>query len=319
MTSVRNNRDDFAEATKRVLAERAAYLCSNPMCRSLTVGPHSSPGKSLKMGIAAHICAAAPDGPRYAPSQTQEERKSIENGMWLCHNCSDLVDKDEQRYPKELLTGWKQQHEIFVRQDGGLPLLPHIEMSTLEGLSMPSTGSFTIDSEQVERVREHVLRIENRSGRVLSYFQTRIQLPEPVVKLQVFEKPPGETVDCKPSPMPLIAFASGGGSVSKMGESRPPFDFNLGISSLPPRSRLEIHFFSMRPEEFSEHPPTWDIDEGEALHFIRGDFQYPVMGEYLQRQFLSLLNFDSSTRTITSSVCDDVDGSKPLQERMLAW
>lgn len=268
MPPVRNNRDDFAEATKRVLAERAAYLCSNPMCRSLTVGPHSSPGKSLKMGIAAHICAAAPDGPRYDPNQTQEERKSIENGIWLCHNCSDLVDKDEQRYPKELLTEWKQQHEIFVRQDGGVPLLPHIEMSTLEGLSMPSTGSFTIDSEQVERVREHVLRIENRSGRILSYFQARIQLPEPVVKLQVFEKPPGETVDCKPATMPLIAFASDGGSITKTGESRPPFDFNLGIGSLPPRSRLEIHFFSMRPEEFGENWTTWDVGENEVfLHF----------------------------------------------------
>lgn len=33
----RNSRDEFSESTKRQLSERVAYMCSNPLCRRLTV------------------------------------------------------------------------------------------------------------------------------------------------------------------------------------------------------------------------------------------------------------------------------------------
>ncbi len=315
----RSNRDEFLESTKRVLAERAAYLCSKPDCRNLTVGPHSNPGKSLKDGIAAHICGAAPGGPRYDPNQTSEERKSIENGIWLCHNCSDFIDNDEQRYAKDVLRQWKQQHDAFVRQDGGIPLLPHIEIYTQAGLSVPSTGSFAIDSGHVERIRENVLSIENRSGRVLNYFQARIQFPEPVLGLKIFDQPPGENVVCEPDRMNLIAVASGeGASVTGLG-SRPAFDYKLQLGSLPPRSRVEIHFSSVKPDEFGSNPTSSGKSEEAHEHYIRGEFQYPLMGEYLQRGFLVLMNFDESTRVITSQVCEDDDGSKQLIKRMLFW
>ena len=45
----------------------------------------------------------AQGGPRYAASMTPEERKSFENGIWLCQSCSKLIDTDITRYPKELL------------------------------------------------------------------------------------------------------------------------------------------------------------------------------------------------------------------------
>jgi hypothetical protein len=208
--------------------------------------------------------------------------------------------------------------EVSVRHDGGLPVLPSITMFTMEGVSIPSTRDFTVTSDHVERVREHVLLIENQSGRILSYFQARIQLPEPIVHVEIFEQPPGETIECKSVPMPLMVVASGGGSVSKTTPSRPPFDFNLRVGSLPPRSRLEIHFSSMRPEEFSESPPKWNEEE-DLLHFIGGDFQYPVMGEYMPHPFLVILNFDGSTRTITSSPCEDFDDSKQPQKRTFFW
>jgi hypothetical protein len=189
----------------------------------------------------------------------------------------------------------------------------------MAGLSMPFTGSFTICSEDLERLREHVLRIENRSGRILNYLKARIQLPEPVMKLWIPKQPPGENVVCQPDSMQLVAYASGeGASVTKMG-SRPALDYKLEIGSLPPRSKLEIHFFCVSPEQFTANS-NFSIEQSEAyLHYIQGEFQYPQMGEYLQRRFLVLLNFDSSTRTITSGMCEDDDGSKALQYRMLAW
>ncbi|MDP9314369.1 MAG: hypothetical protein M3R24_26395 [Chloroflexota bacterium] len=105
-------RDDFDKETKDVLARRVGYLCSNPSCRKLTSGPRTEPTKALNIGVAAHITAAAPGGPRYDPTLSPQERKSAGNGLWLCQNCAKLVDNDEQRYTTSLLRAWKKQAEI---------------------------------------------------------------------------------------------------------------------------------------------------------------------------------------------------------------
>lgn len=67
--------------------------------------------KALNIGVAAHITAAAPDGPRYAAFLSKLERSSIENGIWLCQNCAKLADNDENRYTIELLQAWKKSAE----------------------------------------------------------------------------------------------------------------------------------------------------------------------------------------------------------------
>lgn len=112
-------RDNFSKEVIKTIAERAAYLCSNPDCRMITTGPHSDEKKSLKTGIAAHICAASEGGPRFDPNQTKEERSSIKNAIWLCHSCSDLVDKDTGKYTKEVLLNWKSIHDNFISKERG--------------------------------------------------------------------------------------------------------------------------------------------------------------------------------------------------------
>jgi len=42
---------------------------------------------------------------------SEEDRKSIENGIWLCQNCGKLVDNDEKAYPSDLLQQWKDLSE----------------------------------------------------------------------------------------------------------------------------------------------------------------------------------------------------------------
>ena len=42
---------------------------------------------------------------------TPEERKSANNGVWLCATCHALVDRDEVNYSVELLEGWKRSAE----------------------------------------------------------------------------------------------------------------------------------------------------------------------------------------------------------------
>ena len=76
-----------------------------------TSGPHTDPSKSIIVGVAAHITAAAVGGPRYDPDLSPEQRRSIDNGIWLCQTCSKLVDSDQARFPVELLRSWKRQAE----------------------------------------------------------------------------------------------------------------------------------------------------------------------------------------------------------------
>lgn len=111
MICVANNRDDFSEATKRLLANRVGVRCSNPNCRKPTSGANTDPNKITNIGVAAHICAAAPGGPRYDSAMTEEERKSSHNGIWLCQSCSKLIDSDPTAYSKDLLHGWKRLAE----------------------------------------------------------------------------------------------------------------------------------------------------------------------------------------------------------------
>jgi hypothetical protein len=112
------SRDDFSPAVKRNLAVRAAYFCSNPNCLRLTAGPHSNDERSLSTGHAAHIHAAAQNGPRFEPSQTPAQRRSITNAIWLCRVCGDRVDKDVDGYSAESLRGWKRNHEALINEVG---------------------------------------------------------------------------------------------------------------------------------------------------------------------------------------------------------
>ena len=106
-----NKRDDFTKLTIEILAKRVGYLCSNPACRKHTVGPNKQEDKATLIGVAAHIKAASPGGPRYDLSMTETERKDINNGIWLCANCATLIDKDKTTFPVELLIKWKESSE----------------------------------------------------------------------------------------------------------------------------------------------------------------------------------------------------------------
>lgn len=107
-----SNRDDFSPATKRTLADRVGWICSYPNCGQSTLGPNSqSEEDKINNGIAAHICAAAPGGPRYDASMTPEMRKSISNGIWMCRNHGNLVDADHSQYTVETLIEWKNDAE----------------------------------------------------------------------------------------------------------------------------------------------------------------------------------------------------------------
>jgi hypothetical protein len=61
--------------------------------------------------VAAHITAASPDGPRFDPSLTPEQRSDIGNAIWLCQTCAKLIDSDIGRYTIQVLRSWKERAE----------------------------------------------------------------------------------------------------------------------------------------------------------------------------------------------------------------
>jgi energy-coupling factor transporter ATP-binding protein EcfA2 len=123
--------DDFSPKTIETLAKRVGYRCSNPHCPKWTIGPHTELTKTVNIGVAAHITAAAPGGKRYDASLSSEQRKSIKNGVWLCQSCSKLIDSDEQQYPVDLLRSWKHQAERRAQSE--------VERSTSESFSSEPT------------------------------------------------------------------------------------------------------------------------------------------------------------------------------------
>ncbi len=116
---MKNSRDDFDIDVINALKMRAAFICSNPDCKRLTVAPSSEDElKFIYIGIAAHICAASEKGPRYDPNMTPDERKSIVNGVFLCSGCSVMIDKNQGiDFSVDLLRQWKMRHESWVRNN----------------------------------------------------------------------------------------------------------------------------------------------------------------------------------------------------------
>ena len=112
-------RHDFSARTKRIMALRVAWRCSNPACRVQTTGPNAQSDEAVSIGIAAHITAASTGGPRYEAAMSEQERRSLRNGIWLCSICAGLIDKDRTRFSPELLRLWREDAEYRAELELG--------------------------------------------------------------------------------------------------------------------------------------------------------------------------------------------------------
>ncbi|MBY4869044.1 hypothetical protein K6W76_21435 [Burkholderia anthina] len=102
------SRDDFSQSVKTILAGRAGWKCSFPNCPCSTAGPAiESHDKWIRNGVAAHITAAAPGGPRYDASMSPEQRSDISNAIWMCPTHGSLIDKEKTAYTVEEIKSWK--------------------------------------------------------------------------------------------------------------------------------------------------------------------------------------------------------------------
>ncbi|TCP75846.1 hypothetical protein EC849_107109 [Pseudomonas putida] len=109
--AVAPKRDNFNSLTWHKLRDSAGNVCSFPGCHVHTHGASSDGEGTVGIGVACHIKAAAPGGPRYDEHQTTDQRKHFDNGIWMCQTHSKLIDADDSAYSVETLVEWKQKAE----------------------------------------------------------------------------------------------------------------------------------------------------------------------------------------------------------------
>jgi hypothetical protein len=135
---------------------------------------------SRSVGVACHIRAAAPGGPRYDPSQTTEQRSSIDNGIWLCPTCGALVDKDEVRFPAALLREWRQAAEQEARLRVGKPSgAPAAVRRPLVELALDYEKKSI--SQEIHHY-ELVARLSNTGTKRLDDWYMEVEFPTPLLE-----------------------------------------------------------------------------------------------------------------------------------------
>jgi hypothetical protein len=118
-------RDNFPPKVIEEMRKRAGGRCSAPNCRAPTTGPSQSRSSGVtSVGVAAHITAAAPGGPRFDPNLRPAERRSSENAIWVCQTHGKQIDDDERRYTADLLRSWRKHAEYLAGVELGRPTVP---------------------------------------------------------------------------------------------------------------------------------------------------------------------------------------------------
>ena len=173
-------RDDFTQQTVDLLAKRVGVRCSNPSCRKLTIGPRTDSTRIINIGVAAHITAAAPGGPRYDPILTPNCRRSPQNGIWLCQNCAKLVDNDLNRYAVEVLHKWKQRAEAAALSEvEGVPI---DEGSILENSADLEVSYRKVNISQKRHDYLLEITIQNLGTEPISAYHVDLEFPARVAK-----------------------------------------------------------------------------------------------------------------------------------------
>lgn len=153
------NRRASSSDIKRLFAASGGR-CAFPGCRTDLM-----PDSGGTIAEVAHIEAHSPGGPRFNPSQRQNERQDHDNLILLCPTHHALIDRDTSSYTAAVLKEMKAQHELHVRQllDRSAPL-DDLEPTTATQLARqvdPSAADFAI-----------VTALPKELAAVLEYFPT---------------------------------------------------------------------------------------------------------------------------------------------------
>jgi hypothetical protein len=238
--------------------------------------------------LAAHIHGAAPLGPRYDPSQSTDERKAIENGIWVCHSCSDTIDKDTQTYPAEVLRECKVAPEAWVLGGEIVPKFPVISLTTQLGLFVPPVGAAIVDGTLTSQLRDHLVEIHAGSRHEIEQLVLRFQFPESLLGILPFKAPVGVAVDVREDRPQPVVHATGNARVEQYGNAHPTNHFLIEIERLGPSRPLSLGFrtalgeadaFARRSQRFIGRPHT-------LAFYVEGAFLYRDGDQFFERAFV---------------------------------
>lgn len=300
------SRDDFKESTKRKLAFRAGGRCSKPGCDKICFLPGSEPEDVIKIGVAAHIRAASENGPRYDPNQSSEERRSIQNGIFLCRDHATLIDEDPKRFPVEKLKEWKKKHEEQIRgtADGTL-LMPEINITKNTGITFSSSEPLNVDSSKIGNRVEHTLEFINASDFEYRSFGFTLTYPEMIEHKPLISAPPDCPSELNGENMDVRVSVSGGGSVT--GPKRTHYGlFNFEAGKLIPGAKVEITIRSI-PDPNKYHLRN----DGKQYFHIGGEVR--IMRDILEKQRFTIpVYYDQQRRKITTGEIHDAKLNRHL-------
>ena len=94
---------------------RALYLKSGNECAFPGCKHELATEDNLYVAELVHIEAANPRGPRYNPSSSNDDRRSYNNLMILCHAHHRRIDSDRDTYTVERLNQMKAKHELRMK------------------------------------------------------------------------------------------------------------------------------------------------------------------------------------------------------------
>lgn len=196
-------RDNFSHKTVEQLKQRAAFICANPKCKKMTVGPSSeADDKVIYFGRAAHICGAAENGPRYDSAMSSEERSNINNAIYLCSNCADMVDDNNGLdFSKKDLEIWRSDHENWVRESLNKKVWEESETTVITNVtSYNQTGGITanqvnigtiprrIKSETVKLFLNEITKYPEREITIRALFSDAESQSMSILIKDIFEK-----------------------------------------------------------------------------------------------------------------------------------
>ena len=114
-----------------------------------------------------HIEAASPNGPRYNPNMSDEERDGYDNLILMCRNHHKVIDNNEQKYTVAVLHQMKEEH--LRRGAGSVPLNTKLiipcDAGDAVGFAQYCFGEKATE-EEIESVRDVLIDCQNRIKKI---------------------------------------------------------------------------------------------------------------------------------------------------------
>jgi hypothetical protein len=175
------SRAEFSSATRRIIAERAGYQCSVLNCGRLTVGPGAGKDKVLNIGMAAHIFAASPGGPRGTGGLSAAERSEPENGIWCCYAHGKAIDSETgNAFSAAELKAWKRLHE--ARKGAEVSGAAQDRFGLVESISVNSAPALA--GRKFDLGMRNIITGPNASGKtILTRLIASVAYPEHVAEM----------------------------------------------------------------------------------------------------------------------------------------